>query len=311
MKNNYLTKGKNAIKMLVAGFVLFSAFSSIAQTICVANFTYTVGANGVVNFQSTSTGTSSNTYYWWTFGAPSSVSGPTATHTFATNGMKSVCLYIVDSLAGCSDSKCDSVPVNTVGSNTVNPCSPSVVYTLWKDTTTALTWNAYPTYPAGITGATWSWGDGSSSSGLYPSHTYSAAGTYTTCVTVSVSCGTVTASYCYVAAIFRSNENNAMIKLNVKAKPTGIKSIEMNNDNLSIYPNPSNGVFTMELSGTAKESKSASLYIYNMLGEKVFERQVSGATKLSLDASALPEGTYFVKLVSDKGYADKKITIQK
>jgi len=311
MKNKYLNKTKVAIATLFAGLFLFTALSGNAQ--CMASFSYTAGANGAVNFQNLSTNVSANTYYWWSFGDGNSSYGQNVSHTYTTNGTKVACLHLTDSLTNCNSTACDSILITTAGTNTVNPCSHVVVYSLSKDSTQALTWNAYPSYPPNIASAVWSWGDGSSSAGLYPSHTYSAAGTYSTCVTIHITCDSIPSTYCYVAAIFRSTQSTAMITLNVKqsSAPTGIKTLEMQNELVNIYPNPNNGLFTISLNESGKDSKVASVSIYNMLGEKVFEKNDLSSADKTIHVSELPNGTYFVRLVSTTGYANKKISIQK
>jgi len=280
-------------------------------TPCNASFSYVLGSNGSVSFVSTSTGTSVSTNYSWNFGGSSTGTGVAPSHTYTTNGLKWICLTITNSVTSCTSTWCDSLLITNAG-GTTTICSPTVMYTLSKDSTTALTWNAYPFYPSNITGATWYWGDGSSTTGLYPSHTYSAAGTYSTCVTVSVSCGTITATYCYVAAIFRSTQSNDMILVNVKqAYETGIKNLTKAENRLSIYPNPNNGEFVLELNAAGNEQKESTILIYNMVGEKVVEKQVLINGKQTIDLSNLVNGTYFVKINSDAGYLHKKITIQK
>lgn len=278
---------------------------------CQASFNYATGPGGIVNFTNTSSGTGGSTAYIWNYGDGSpNGSGQTPSHTYSSNGLKTVCLTIITNTTtvnSCTSTVCDTFYVTTVITPTA-PCTPTVIYTLSKDTTQALTWNAYPNYPANITGATWYWGDGSSSTGLYPSHTYSAAGSYSTCVTISVSCSSLTATYCYVATIFKVSESAQMIALNVKPSSgvTGIKDQKLDNK-VSIYPNPNNGEFVLELNTNDRES---TIYIYNIMGEKVAQKQVSGG-KQTVDVSYLANGTYIVNINSAEGSMYKKITIQK
>jgi len=127
-------------------------YISINTTTCNlnANFNYTVGANGVVNFASTSTGTTASTSFFWYFN-PGSSSGQTATHTYANNGTYPVTLYLSDSL--CSDSVVHYITIGstncnlnanfnyTVNSNgTVNFASTSTGTTL----STGYQWYFYP-----------------------------------------------------------------------------------------------------------------------------------------------------------------------
>ena len=291
--------------------VLITNAPTPTVTPCNANFTSVLGANGSVNFASTSTGTSVSTNYSWNFSGSATGTGITPTHTYTSNGPKLVCLTITNSVTNCINTKCDTVFITNIGGS-VTPCAPSVVYTLTKDTTQALTWYSFPSYPSNITNATWYWGDGSTTTGLYPTHTYSAAGTYSTCVTVSVSCGTITATYCYVAGIFRSSESNDMITVNIRqAVPTGIQNQTKAEDLINIYPNPSNGEFVLELTASAKELKGNTVLIYNIMGEKVFEQQLLTNSKQTIDVSNLANGTYLINVSSESGSFHKKIIIQK
>ena len=278
---------------------------------CSASFTPILNSGGMVLLVSTSSGTNTNMSYTWNFGDTTITNATSAGHTYTSTGAKVVCLTIYNPAINCTSTKCDTIFVTSI-TGSVTPCLPTVVYTLSKDTITPLTWSAYPSYPSNITNATWYWGDGSSTTGLYPSHTYSAAGTYSTCVTISVSCGTITASYCYVAAIFRSSQSNDMITVNVKqAFVTGIKNLAKANGKLNIYPNPNSGEFTLEFNATENELKENTVTVYNMVGEKVFEKHVLTSGKQTIDVNNLPNGTYLVKINSDAGYLHKTITIQK
>ena len=92
MKINYTKHLKIAIVLLLA----FAANFAKAQ--CVASFTYSVGANGLVTFSSTSGGVSPSTSYTWAFGsqaAPTATGGINMTNvntTYAANGTYTVLL---------------------------------------------------------------------------------------------------------------------------------------------------------------------------------------------------------------------------
>lgn len=314
MKSNNLLKRRiNLVPTLVVALLLISGFGFMRAQ-CNASFIFSYGANGLVTFSSTSTGAASGTTYNWTFYGPngsSTANGNTVNHTYSGNGQFVVSLNITDTSSNCNSTAYDTVNVVNVNP----PCTASVSYSLVKDTSLTLTWNAFPNYPSNITNATWTWGDGTSSTGLYPSHTYSSAGTYSTCVTVSVSCGTVTATYCYVASIFRStqsNESNAMIQLNVKQTiPTGIAAKTKADARLTVYPNPGKGEFFVDFNENTNTVKEATLMIYNMLGQMVFEKNVSATGKQIIDASSFGNGSYLLVVKSDTGYQHQRIIIQK
>lgn len=317
MENKYLIRTGAAIRLLFSGLFLFTAFAGKAQQ-CAASYVQQSPGGGVFNFASTSTGATANTYYYWTFGDGSTGWGSTISHTYTGTGLTIACLQMIDSTTNCWNTYCDTIIINSNPTNPTPTCNPQMVFSLGKDTTQALTWYAYPNYPSGTFNASWNWGDGNSSTGMWPTHTYSAAGVYTICATASVACSTpmgtvvVTAMYCYNATIFRPSQSSAMVNINVvPAKVTGINKLANEKEMLNIYPNPSNGVFTMEINDPAKNQEKINVLVYNMLGEKVLDKYISTGIKENIDLGNLDNGTYFVKSISATGYAVKKISIQK
>lgn len=275
-----------------------------------ASFTSTVGSSGNVNFSSTATNTSANTYYYWNFGDNTYGFGANVSHAYTSNGLFNVLHTVVDSVTFvyCSDSVTQAVNISNA------PCIANASFTMAKDSTQlpAIVWNAYTTYPANVVSATWSWGDGSSSTGLYPSHTYSAAGMYNVCLTVSVTCGATTV-ICVNSNINKTSSNNAMITLNVvSATPTGIKQNEATRSSVKIYPNPNNGEFEIKLSGL--HEKNAVIKIVDITGREVLsleEEQTNGMLHSKLNLSQLSSGSYFVKVVSGKEVYNSKLIITK
>jgi|JI9StandDraft_1071089.scaffolds.fasta_scaffold47582_2 PKD repeat protein len=290
--------------------VLVTSVITPSTSPCQANFNKVKGPNGSVSFTSTSTGVGAGTSYLWSFGSGlgNAYNTTTPSYTYGTNGAKWICLTITNTVTGCSNTKCDSVIITNASAT--NPCSPTVMFGMVKDSLQTLNWYAIPNYPNNVTGATWNWGDGSSTTNLYPSHTYSAAGLYSICVTASVSCGTVTATYCYVANIFKSSQDNSILTLNVRQSiPTGLQQQSNETKELKVFPNPSAGEFTLLLTGSNRES--VDLVVYNLLGEKVFAKQYAKQDQLNLDLNQLSSGQYYVQASCQSGIYFKKIVIQK
>jgi PKD repeat protein len=78
----------------------------------------------------------------------------------------------------------------------------------------------------------------------------------------------------------------------------GVNNISTNNG-VVIYPNPSNGVFTVQssLRGTKQ-----SLQIYNVLGEKALTLPLSQAGEgTQIDLSGKPAGIYLYRIITEKG----------
>jgi len=99
------------------------------------------------------------------------------------------------------------------------PCvSPTASYTMTQDPTPQ-TWDVYPSYSTNVNNARWYWGDGSSTLGLYPSHTYSATGRYNICVAAYSNCGDSAIS-CQNDTVYRlsNNMSNSMVYVNILNK---------------------------------------------------------------------------------------------
>lgn len=281
----------------------------ISVSICslASNFTHTVGANGLVNFSSTSTGTNALTGYSWNFGDGNNGNGVNTSHVY-NNGNYIVTLNAVNYSVNpsCSDTSSHSIIVNT------NTCIANANFSI-APTATAQYWNVIPASPANVSNAIWTWGDGLSSNTLYTSHQYSAAGTYSLCLTVTVNCG-ATSSHCSSYYIFRSIEqdNSTMIYVNVIDPYIFManSNIEMKSILYTIFPNPSNGDFNLNMSGL--DYGLVKVSISNIIGKQVFETEVeasNGSLSKELHVNYLSNGIYFVKINSGKKEHIKKIVI--
>ena len=289
--------------------MIFIPLSSLPCAIVPSFTSSTTSSSGQIYFTSTSTGTVPGSSYYWDFGDATYGYTDPINHTYATPGTYSVTLVVTNpssTLATCSASVSQNVTVTTTA------CLANATFTLSKATSTAVVWNAYPTYPANITNAVWSWGDATSSTGLYPSHTYSATGWYNVCLTVTVSCAS-TGSFCILSNIYRmqANQSAGIAQINVLSS-VGINELKAADSNFNLYPNPTNGNFSLALDPSYNNDPSV-LTIYNMLGETIyttrFERNESLTKQIDLSGTA--NGAYFIKLYTSKGNFSKKLIINK
>lgn len=86
---------------------------------------------------------------------------------------------------------------------------------------------------------------------------------------------------------------------------TGINPF-INNIDLSLYPNPSGGKFTI-----SSNSPISSIEVYNLLGDQIYsDFTVNRQTPQEIDLSNSPKGIYCVKIQDGMGKYARKIIIQ-
>jgi hypothetical protein len=81
--------------------------------------------------------------------------------------------------------------------------------------------------------------------------------------------------------------------------PLSVNELKPDNSSTSLFPNPNNGRFTIELQGVRDKEQ---VEIYNMLGEKIYSETVN--TKhltLNINVSGQPAGIYLYRVISETG----------
>ena len=75
---------------------------------------------------------------------------------------------------------------------------------------------------------------------------------------------------------------------------------------IMVYPNPNNGMFTLNLPTT----EEAQILISNVSGQVVYRNNVSGTQKVSIDMSGKAQGIYMIQVVSGTNTYHAKVNIQ-
>lgn len=88
----------------------------------------------------------------------------------------------------------------------------------------------------------------------------------------------------------------------------GMGDLSNKNQSISIYPNPSNGVFQIKMKQTDKTNLK-SIDIYNTMGEKIFNSTNLLSLKSQFDLSTQPDGIYFIQAVVGIKIYSQKILI--
>lgn len=128
-----------------------------------------------------------------------------------------------------------------------------------------------------FTAISWNFGDGSPESNqTNPTHTYTTAGSYNVCVTVTNACGSAT--FCK----------------SVSTTGVGISSMP-GFESVTIFPNPATQSITIE-----NLTPGTDIAVYSTTGKCVL-RSVSGTSQAVIDISNLADGIYLIRLTDKAG----------
>lgn len=87
---------------------------------------------------------------------------------------------------------------------------------------------------------------------------------------------------------------------------TKVDDFITNSNLLTVFPNPTNGEFLLQLDGLNSE---ANLTITNMNGQQVYEKNIATDNE-NINVSKLSAGIYFIKVSNEKYNITKKIVLQ-
>jgi len=133
----------------------------------------------------------------------------------------------------------------------------------------------YNTSKGSATSYNWEFGDGSSSAQANPSHTYATYGVYTVTLTISNDCGTKTISRA------------------ISFFPVGVK--QLNNTDIKIYPNPTQGRLNIQLADAFEGS--SSVRILDVSGKVIFTGNLGlNQNETEIDLSNYSNGMYMVQI---------------
>jgi hypothetical protein len=102
-----------------------------------------------------------------------------------------------------------------------------------------------------------------------------------------------TAAYYYIDDVIVSPDSGYADSL----LTVGVQNVSESKPEVSVFPNPSNGVFTIESSVVSGKS---SVEIYNVLGQTIYQTQIK-SSNTQIDLSNQPSGIYLYRVVSENG----------
>ena len=104
-----------------------------------------------------------------------------------------------------------------------------------------------------------------------------------------------------------SNRKDAFAIYSTNCSAVGIDDLRNSSGEMIIYPNPSSGIFTVNLKNKTVETK---ICVHDVLGNCVLDKVAVKNTNQEIDLSSKPKGIYFLEIVSDGERAMKKIVLE-
>ncbi len=144
----------------------------------------------------------------------------------------------------------------------------------------------------------WGFGDGNTSNEQNPYHVYDSSGTYNICLLVQDTLNNCNASFCESVTIL----------------PTATHDISIINQNLIIFPNPSqqsNYIWTVKGILEKNYYQDLKLKIYDVHGRTLKEEIINGQPQLQVDVPiGLAQGIYMLEIWSEGAVYRGKVVVQ-
>lgn len=221
-------------------------------------------------FTDGSTGTV--TTWEWDFGDGNTSNLQNPNHSYDSVGNYTVCLVAGNSCG--FDTICSTVNITCVSNVNFSYSVSGFTVSFTDLSDSATSW-------------VWDFGDGDTSHQQNPVHTYSTAGTYTFCLTVTDPCGVD--SSCGSIIVNSIDDKNPLNKL-------------------VIGPNPTTGEILLQNLST---QLNATIEIVDLQGKLMYSGNTKNRPILQLDVSDFSNGQYFLHIYTDEFKKVEKIQIGK
>jgi hypothetical protein len=244
-------------------------------------------ADSLYSFSANTGGVAASTYLWTITNANTGntlATGNTASMNYIlpTGVLCNACL-VVSYANGCTATNCTTAIYN--GSNP-SPCNAS--FYIYPDSTiTGLYYGVNTSSNNALYAYTWSWGDGSTSTGVTPNHSYAASGTYIICLLVTApNCAD---SFCLNYFIAKQTDASAIHEIRFDLSNGITNYVKQNKTALSAIPNPTDNETMLNIN----PAQINEVIVFNLNGSKAIE--ISNPQTATLNTSSLAPGIYFIK----------------
>jgi plastocyanin len=273
---------------------------------CEAGFTWAQVPGGyTIQFTNTSTSNHDIISYVWTFGDGHMGDGENPSHTYEEPGGYLVCLTITDN-AGCVDDVCHEVIV-VPG----EPMGASFGYSIGAGGL-SVHFHNQSNGANEQTQWTWDFGDGTGSTEASPTHHYTAAGSYTVCLTM-FDPSTFFSDVACQRVMYLSNgtQFDSGFRPVYGTNPAKDQAAFADEDIELRYTNPSDERLDVHVRASGHQRVLMSLH--DTSGRRVAfaasDRITSGTLSLSMPISGLAPGMYVLRVQTDGMQAVRMVMI--
>jgi hypothetical protein len=110
----------------------------------------------------------------------------------------------------------------------------------------------------------------------------------------------------YVA--FENADDSSKVTVMKYGFPNQVKSITQSVTSLTIFPDPNDGSFTLQITSPGPSKGEVNVTITNILGEKVKELTACTNTDTNIQLDA-PAGMYFITAFTEQGRMSAKVVV--
>jgi len=106
-----------------------------------------------------------------------------------------------------------------------------------------------------------------------------------------------------------NTDTNVALRINGLCQVSNAVNEITEEASVTVYPNPSEGIFTIKMEEVRGNMADGEIKVYNMMGELVFSSELQ-TTHYILDLRSKSKGIYFIKVIADGKVYSQKVVIE-